>query len=79
MNWIYLKDNSQPPENEDFWVSCKLRRGARNVCIAYFEDGVWRFSDDMIANWKDEELLDMGWEPYAYMPYNVPEPAKLKE
>lgn len=77
MNWIYLKD-SQPPEDEDLWVSCITKDGP-SVCLAYLEEGVWYFSNDMIAHWKDEELLDMGWKPYAYMAYNVPTPAELKE
>ncbi len=75
-DWIYIADK-QPPEDEDLWVTCITKNGT-SVCLAYLEDDVWRFSNDMIAHWKDEELLDMGWEPYAYQPYVIPTAAPYR-
>lgn len=80
MEWTYISDK-KPEEDHDYWVSCIVWGNRRTpcVCLAYYEEGVWRFSDDMISHWKDEGLGKYGWIPYAYMEYVIPEPAKVRE
>ena len=80
MEWTYI-DDKKPEEYVDYWVSCTVNgeSGTPRICLAYLEDGIWYFSNDMIARWKDEELKRFKWVPYAYMEYVVPEPAEVRE
>jgi len=79
MKWTYISDK-KPEEAHKYWVSCIVYSDHRTpcVCIAYYEEGVWRFSND-IGYLKDERLDRFGWIPYAYMEYVIPEPAKVRE
>lgn len=80
MEWTYISDK-KPKEDFDYWVSCIVKgdRETPCVCLAYLEEGVWYFSNDMIAHWANEELEEFGWVPYAYQEYVIPEPAEIME
>ena len=79
--WTYIDEENKhtlPDLDTAVFVSAKTGEDLTDVALAYIDygDNTWRFADDSVRCWKDESLEENGWYPYAWMRYDIPEPAE---